>query len=72
MCYNGDNSYLFVNGKEVTKFIATNSELMKYPMCLGGFSKDYNTNSCKETGLYGNIYDFSTDYSAITNDNYKR
>ena len=28
--YDGDNSYLFVNGKEVTKFKANNSELMKY------------------------------------------
>ena len=34
--YNGDNSSLFVNGKEVTKFKAKNSELIKYPMCLGG------------------------------------
>ena len=32
--YNGDNSYLFVNGKEVTKFKANNSELIKYSMCL--------------------------------------
>ena len=42
--YNGDNRYLFVNGKEVTKFKAKNSELIKYPMCLGDLSKDYNTN----------------------------
>ena len=41
---------------------------MKYPVCLGGLSKDYNTNSCKDTGLYGNVYDFNVDYSAITND----
>ena len=34
--YNGDNSYLFVNGKEVTKFKTKNPELTKYPMCLGG------------------------------------
>ena len=56
--YNGDNSYLFVNGKEVTKLKVKNSELVKYPMCLGG----------KDTGLYGNNYDFSVDYSAIIND----
>ena len=65
--YNGDNSYLLVNGKEVTKFKAKNSDLIKYPMCLGGLSKDYNENSRKNTGLYGNVYDFSVDYSAITN-----
>ena len=68
MHYNGNNSYLFVNGKEVTKFKANNSELIKYPMWLGGLSKDYDTNSRKNTGLYGNVYDFSVDYSAILND----
>ena len=66
--YNGDNSYLFANGKEVTKFKSKNSELIKYPICLGGPSKNYNKNSRKDTGLYGNVYDFSVDYSAITND----
>ena len=66
--YNGDNSYLFVNGKEITKFKAKNSELIKYPMCLGNLSKDYRTDSRKNTGLYGNVYDFSVDYTAISND----
>ena len=47
--YNSDNSYLFVNGREVTKFKAKNSDLIKYPMCLGGLSKDYNKNSRKDT-----------------------
>ena len=63
--YNGDNSYLFVNGKQVINFKAKNSELMKYPMCLGGLSKVYNKNSHKDTGLSGNVYDFSVDYNAI-------
>ena len=66
--YNGDKNYLFVNGKEVTKFIAKSSELIKYPMCLGGLSKDYDRNSRKDTKLYGNVYDFSVDYSTISND----
>ena len=66
--YNGDNSYLFVNGREVTKFKANNSELTKYRTCLGGLSKDYDRDSRKNTGLYGNFYDFSVDYSAISND----
>ena len=60
--YNGDSSYLFVNSKEVTKFKAKNSELIKYSICSGGLSKDYNRNSRKDTGLYGNVYDFSVDY----------
>ena len=66
--YNGDNSYLFVNGKEVTKFKAKNSELIKYPMCSRGLSKDYDKNSRKNTGLYLNVYDFSVDYRTISND----
>ena len=66
--YYSDNSYLFVNGREVTKFKAKNSELIKYPMCLGGLSKYYNKNSLKDTGLFGNVYDFRVDYSAIIND----
>ena len=49
--YNGDNSYSFVNGEEVTKFKAKISELMKYRMCLGGLSKDYDRNIGKNTGL---------------------
>ena len=59
---------IVANGKQVINFKANNSELIKYLMCLGGLSKDYNENSRKDTGLYGNIHDFSVDYSAITND----
>ena len=66
--YNGDNSYLFVNGEQVINFKAKSPELIKYPVCLGGLSKDCNENSRKDTGLYGNVYDFSVDYSAITID----
>ena len=66
--YSGDNSYLFVNGKQVINLKAKNFELIKYPMCLGGLSKDYDTNSRKDTGLYWNVYDVSIDYSAIIND----
>ena len=66
--YNGDNSYLFVNSEQVINFKAKNSELIKYPMCLGGISKDYNENIRKDAGLYGNVYYFRVDYSAITND----
>ena len=66
--YNDDNSYLFVNGKKVTKFKVNNSELIKYRMRLGALSKYYDRDSCTNTGLYGNVYDFSVAYSAISND----
>ena len=39
-----------------------------FVMCLEGLSTEYNRNSCKYAGLYGNVYDFSIDYSAISND----
>ena len=61
--YNGDDSYLFVNGKEVTKFKAKNSEIKVHPLCLGNISDEYPTsNDFTETALYGNVYDFSIDY----------
>ena len=67
--YKGENSYLFVNGKEVTEFKAKNSELIKYSMCLGNLSYDYYIeNKIKYTVLYGIVYDFSVDCSVITND----
>ena len=64
--YNGDNSYLFVNNKEIVKFKASDSEIAPYPLCLAGLSKDFSPSSF--TGLYGHVYDFSADYSAISND----
>ena len=42
--YNDDNSYLFLNGKEVS------------------------SSDIEDSKLYGNVYDFSVDYSAISND----
>ena len=33
--YNGDSSYLFVNGKEIINFKAKDSETVPYPLCLG-------------------------------------
>ena len=36
--YNGDNSYLFINGKEIHKFKAKDSEIVPFPLCLGGLS----------------------------------
>ena len=40
--YNGANSYLFVNGKEIHKFKAKYSEIVVTPLCLGNISKDFN------------------------------
>ena len=35
--HNGTNSYLFVNGKEIIKFKAKDSEIVPSPLCLGRF-----------------------------------
>ena len=38
--YNGDNSYLFVNGKEELKFKAKDDQTVKKILCLGNISDD--------------------------------
>ena len=38
--YNGENSYLFVNGTEIIKFTAKDSAIVASPLCLGNISKD--------------------------------
>ena len=63
--YNGSNSYLFVNGTEIIKFKANDSEILAYSLCLGNISKDWTNDTMKKTGFNGYIYDFSTDYNAI-------
>ena len=66
--YNGANSYLFVNGKEIHKFKAKDSEIVATPLCLGNISKDWSVDNMKKTGLNGYVYDFSVDYDAIAID----
>ena len=39
--YNGTNSYSFVNGTEIHKFKAKDSEIVATPLCLGNISKDF-------------------------------
>ena len=66
MYYNGANSYLFLNGTETIKFKAKDWEIRAYSLCLGNISKDWSQDNMKKTGFNGYIYDFSTDYNAIT------
>ena len=63
--YNGANSYLFVNGTEIIKFKAKDSEILAHSLCLGNISKDWSHDNMKKTGLKGYVYDFSTDYNTI-------
>ena len=53
--YNGDNSYLFVNGRQELKFKAKDDQI----------SDQWPTSESEKTGVYGNIYDFVVDYKAI-------
>ena len=71
MHYNRANSYLFVNGKEICKFKAKNTEIVASPLCLGNISKDWSTDNMKKTGLTGYVYDFSVDYEATNVDDIK-
>ena len=59
---NGANSYLFVNGTEICKFKAKDSEILVGPICLGNISKDWSVDTMKRTGFTGYVYDFSVDY----------
>ena len=69
MHYNGANSYLFVNGAEIYKFKAKDTEIVASPLCLGNIYKNWSTNNMKKkTGFNGYIYDFSEDYDAISVD----
>ena len=60
--YNGNNSFLYVNGKTVTQFKAKDSEIIS--------SNTYLSEDDIESGkLYGNIYNFSVNYEQIGNKN---
>ena len=60
--YNGANSYLFVNGQELIKFKAKDSEIVASPLCLGNISRDWSADNIKRTGFNGYVYEFHVDY----------
>ena len=77
--YNGDNSFLFVNGQKVTQLKAKDSVFNNarvltlgaltvpvYSSCPNNRLLPKNVN---DTKLYGNVYDFSVDYRPISNEN---
>ena len=49
--YNGANSYLFVNGKEINKFKAKDSEIVVTPLSLGNISKDWSVDNMKKNWI---------------------
>ena len=54
----------FVNGTEIIKFKAKDSEIVANPLCLGNVSAD----NMKKTRLNGYVYDFSVDYVIAVDD----
>ena len=66
--YNGVNSYLFVNGTEIYKLKAKDSEIVASILCLGNISKDWSADNMKKAGFNGYVYDFSVDYDATAVD----
>ena len=63
--YNGDDSYLFVKGRQELKFKAKTDQLVKEKLCLGNLSDQWTTSESEKTGVYGKIYDFVVDYEQI-------
>ena len=66
--YNGTDSYLFVNGREMFRFKAKDSEIVETPICLGNISKDFSKNNMSLTGLRVYVYDFNVDFRALAAD----
>ena len=66
--YNGANSYLFVNGTEIIKLKAKDSEIVAALLCLANISEDFSVGNMKQTKLYEYVYDFSVDYDATAVD----
>ena len=62
--YNGDDSYLFINGKRELKFKAKDDQIVKEIFCLGNISDDWTAANAEKTGFLGEIYDFAVDYTS--------
>ena len=64
--HNGDNSYLFVNGRQKLKFKAKTDQLVKKKLYIRNLSDQWTRSEPEKTGVYGKIYDFVVDYEQIS------
>ena len=64
MHYNGSNSFLFVNAVKMYQFKAKDSDIKRYPLCLGNISKGYTLGNMKKVELKKIVNVFSIDYNA--------
>ena len=64
--YNPDNSYWFLNLKEIFKFKAYNKKV-SFPtqLCLGRISDGFSDFESREVSLNGDLYDFTVCYKSI-------
>ena len=62
---------MFLNGIEIYKFKAKDSEIVASPLPSGNISKDWSIDNMKKVGLNGYIYDFSVDYDRVNVDDIK-
>ena len=63
--YNGNNSYLYVNGNQELKFKAKTDQLVKQKLCIANLSDQWTTSESEKTGVHGEIYDFAVDCEQI-------
>ena len=62
ICYNGDNSYIILNGAQQDKFKVMSELKLNNPLVVGNVTADFTSTASKSTSLKGNIYDFVVDY----------
>ena len=63
--YNGDESYLYVNKTEISKFKTSNNKRW-YKFCWRSLSKDFTKDKQSEISMNGIVFDFWFDHSPIT------
>ena len=68
--YKADNSYLFVNRKEIYKSKASNKN-NNFPsqFCLGSIFNEFNYVDSEKMSFKGNVYHYSVDYGAFDKSN---
>ena len=64
--YNGDNSYLFVNGSQELKLKLSVNYLDRNLLCVGNISSDWSLTNGTKTGLFGNVYEFVVAYVPLS------
>ena len=63
--YNGDNSYLFINGIKQFQFKAMSSLNLNNPLIIGNTSSNFlSHNDYEKASLHGEIYDFFVSYQS--------